>query len=134
MPATYERDDARRLITVGVTDSYDRRDILQVIERQAAEDTWGYALLYDLRATSHDPTEEDLQYFMHAVQAVNGEGPRGPVAAFVSPRSSIFQIGQAYVQMVKPLVEVELLFTEAQLADWLQRSTRDARRVNHGQP
>jgi hypothetical protein len=132
MPVTHERDDARRLITVGVTEPYDRGDILQVIERQAADDTWAYALLYDLRATSHDPTQEDLQQFMHHVQAVGGDRQRGPVAAFVSPRSSIFQIGQAYVQMVKPFVEVELLFTEAQVADWLQRNTRDARSVTHG--
>ena len=133
MPVTHERDDARRLLTVGVTEPYDRRDILQVIERQSADDTWGYALLYDLRATSHDPTKEDLQHFVHQVQAVGGDRPRGPVAAFVSPRPSIFEIGQAYVQMVKPFVEVELLFTEAQVADWLQRSTRDARRVGASQ-
>ena len=50
MPIEYERDDQRRLIALTVTEPYAIDGILVAIDRQAAEDTWAYAILYDLRA------------------------------------------------------------------------------------
>jgi hypothetical protein len=52
MPMAYARDDQRRLITVMVTEPYSLGDLLSVLDRQAAEDTWEYAMLYDLRAVT----------------------------------------------------------------------------------
>jgi hypothetical protein len=40
VPIHYERDDSRRLITVTVTDPYFIDDVMGVVDRQAAEDTW----------------------------------------------------------------------------------------------
>ena len=57
---------------------------------------------------------------------VRAEPIKLKLAYMLSDRTSLF------VEMVKPFVEVELLFTEAQVADWLQRNTRDARSVTHG--
>ena len=128
MPVTHERDDARRLITVKVTDPYDRADILQVINRQASDDTWEYALLYDLRATKNDPAEADLHEFAARVRAFAGGRPRGPVAVVIGPRPKLFQIGRTYAEMIKDFAELELLFTDAQVADWLQRNARRGRR------
>jgi hypothetical protein len=63
MPITYERDDSRRLITVTVTEPYAVEDILGVIDRQAAEGTWMYALLYELHApmaTARSPANSPI--------------------------------------------------------------------------
>ena len=50
MPSDYRRDDDKRLITVTMTEPFSMADFIGVVERQAAEDTWSYALLYDLRS------------------------------------------------------------------------------------
>jgi hypothetical protein len=44
---TYLRDDIRRQITVTITGPARLGDLVSVVERQAAEGTWSYALLYD---------------------------------------------------------------------------------------
>jgi hypothetical protein len=50
MPVRYDRDDVRQVTTVTVTGPYTLEQMLGVIDRQTAEHTWAYALLYDLRA------------------------------------------------------------------------------------
>ena len=124
MPVTHERDDARRLIIVRITDPYDGADILGVIDRQAAEDTWEYALLYDMQGTTSDPTEQNLRLYAERVRAVAGSRRRGPVAILIGPRANLLQIGQSYAQMIKGVAELELLFTDAQVTDWLERNAR----------
>src|ERR1700730_4455442 len=79
MPIAYQRDDQRRLIIVTVTEPCSVDDISSVIDRQSGEDTWEYALLYDLRAMTDASTEADLQLLAERVQLVGGERERGPV-------------------------------------------------------
>src|ERR1700674_4937900 len=69
MPIVYERDDARRLITVTLTEPYAVEDIFGAIDRQAAEDTWDYAMLYDLRAVEVS-TNADARQLADRVKAV----------------------------------------------------------------
>src|SRR3981081_1709791 len=73
MPIAYQRNDQRRLITVTVTGACSADNICGVIDRQADENTWEYALLYDLRAMTASSTEADLQRIAERVQVV-GEG------------------------------------------------------------
>ena len=44
-----------------VTEPYSLDDIRGVIDRQAGEDTWWYAMLYDLRAVTDTSAQADLQ-------------------------------------------------------------------------
>ena len=124
MSIAYERNDQRRLITVTVTEPYSVDDILGVIDRQAAEDTWGYALLYDLRAVTLASTEADLQQIANRVKVVGGRRERGPVGMAVGPRPEMFRMGLMYAELTRKLINVEVLLTSAQLDGWLARSAR----------
>jgi hypothetical protein len=58
---SYQRDDRRRLITVRLTEPYSLDELLNQTDRQWAEHTWEYAVLYDSRAISHATPASDLQ-------------------------------------------------------------------------
>jgi hypothetical protein len=121
MPIAYERDDLRRLITVTVTEPYAIDEILGVIDRQAAEDTWSYAMLYDLRAGAHMATEADLQQLGVRAKVVGGGRERGPVGLAIGTQS---RWGLLYTELIRKLVTVEVLLTAAQLDAWLARNAR----------
>jgi hypothetical protein len=123
MPIAYQRDDQRWLITVTVTEPCTVDDISIVIERQAAEDTWEYALLYDLRAITDASTEADLQQLAERVKVAGGERERGPVGIAIRARPALFLLGLMYTNLIKEFVSVELLLTAAQIDAWLVRNT-----------
>jgi hypothetical protein len=122
MPIAYERDDQRRLITVTVTEPYSVDDILSVIDRQAAEDTWGYAMLYDLRAATLALREADLLQIADRVKVVGGGRERGPVGMAVGVRPEMFRMGLMYAGLTRKLINLEVLLTSAQLDGWLARN------------
>jgi hypothetical protein len=124
MPITYERDDQRRLITVTVSDPYSVDDILSAIDRQAAEDTWRYALLYDLRAVTRVSIEADLERMAGRVKVVGGGRQRGSVGLAVASTSEQFRVGVIYTRLTRQLEDVEVLLTAAQCDHWLARNAR----------
>jgi hypothetical protein len=72
MPVRYERDDALRRVVVTVDGALRKSDMLTVIARQRAEDTWSYGTLFDLRRVTEHPTITDLRELMDAVIASSG--------------------------------------------------------------
>jgi hypothetical protein len=124
VPIAYERDDERRLITVTVTEPYSIDDILGVIERQAAEDTWWYAMLYDLRTVTHASSEGDMQQLADRVRIVGGGRKRGPVGLAVGTSPTTFRAGLMYTQLAGKLVNIEVVLTQAQLDGWLARNAQ----------
>jgi hypothetical protein len=131
MPIAYKRDDERRLITATVSDPFTVDDILAAIDRQAAEDTWGYAMLYDLRAASEFPAEVDLQTMADRVKVVGEGRARGPVGVAIGTRPERFRLSLRYTQLIRTFATVEVLLTDSQLDDWL---VRNARRGSTRQP
>ena len=123
MPIAYQRDDQRWLITVTVTEPCTVNDISSVIDRQAAEDTWEYALLYDLRAITDASAEVDLQLLAERVRVTGGERERGPVGIAIRARPALFLLGLMYTKLIKEFVSVEVLLTAAQIDAWLVRNT-----------
>ena len=121
MPITYKRNDQRRLITVTVTEPYSVDDVLSVIDRQAAEDTWRHALLYDLRGVTH-AGDTDLQQIADRVKAVGGGHERGPVGIAIHPKPALFLVFLTYIQLAKGLETIEVLLSAAQIDDWLARN------------
>jgi hypothetical protein len=120
MPVTYARDDERRLIMVTVTTPYAVDDILRVIDRQAAENAWGYAMLYDLRAEML--IVADAQRVADYVNAIEKGRARGPVGLAISGQSEEFRRGLPYSEMTRHIEAVEVLLTTTQLEDWLARN------------
>jgi hypothetical protein len=83
MPIIYERDDARRRISVKLTGRVTVDDLLAIVDRQAAEQTWHYSLCYDARGITKDAVstvDEVRQVLRHVVQTSARHGARGPVA------------------------------------------------------
>ena len=81
MPIRYELDDIFRRVIVTVQGPFLADDILAIMERQRAEHTWTYGILYDLRGMTGEPTIAELRELMsEAAELRQGEGPRGPVA------------------------------------------------------
>jgi hypothetical protein len=124
MPIAYVRDDQGRLITVTVTEPYSLGDLLSVLDRQAGEDTWEYAMLYDLRAVTHVLTEADLHQMAHRVKVIGGGRERGPVGMAVASEPEQFRMGLVYTRLARTLENVEALLTAAQRDDWLARNAR----------
>ena len=122
MPIAYQRDDQRRLITVTVTEPCSGDDISRVIDRQAAEDTWEYALLYDLRAITDASAEVDFQRLAERVKVAGGERKRGPVGIAIRARPALFLMGLMYTRLMKEFVTIEVLLTAAQIDAWLVRN------------
>ena len=124
MPVAYERDDPRRLITVTVAEPVSLDELLGVIDRQAAEDTWAYAMFYDLRGVKDVATLGYLPQISARVKALGGDRPRGPVGVAIHPRPDLFAAGQMYAELTSELMSVEVLLTSTQLAAWLSRNAR----------
>ena len=124
MPISYERDDTRRLITVTFTEPPAYEELLGIIERQSAEGTWDYALLYDGRAIAFIATSDVLQEFRAHVVRIGAGRPRGPVGIRVPPQTQPFQVGLAYSKITSGLLDVEILITPEQVDAWLARNTR----------
>jgi hypothetical protein len=125
MPIAYQRNDQRRLITVTVTEPCSVDDISSVIDHQAGDDTWEYALLYDLRAMTDASTEADLQLLVERVKA-GGERERGPVGIAIRAQPALFLLGLMSARLIKEFVIVEVLLTAAQIESWLVRYSPSA--------
>jgi hypothetical protein len=124
MPTTYERDDDRRLITVRLIEPSSVKDILAAIDRQAAEDTWEYAMLYDLRSLTQMLTEAEVQAVADRVKSIGGGRLRGPVGIAIDVKPEWLRLGIRYSELTRKIVVVEVLLTAAQLDDWLARNGR----------
>jgi hypothetical protein len=131
MPITYLRDDRRRLIALTAADPLSIDDILGVIDRQAAEDTLGYAMLYDLRGVQDTSALAGLQQIANRAGQLAGGRPRAPVGVAILPRPDLFLAGLLYAEITREIMAVEVLLTAAQLDDWL---SRNARRMATGPP
>jgi hypothetical protein len=81
MPIQYVRDDANKRILVTTTGEIGLDDIVGIVDRQARDRTWSYAMLYDARASASTPTMDEMRRLvLHIGTLTTSHGPRGPVA------------------------------------------------------
>ena len=83
MPITYTRDDARGRIDVVLTGVVTLADVLAIVDRQADEGTWSYAVYYDARGIARGQSgspDEARALAQHVAARGKALGPRGPVA------------------------------------------------------
>ena len=81
MPIHYVRDDATKRILVTTTGEIGLDDIVGIVDRQAKDRTWSYAMLYDARASASTPTMDEMRRLvLHIGTLTTAHGPRGPVA------------------------------------------------------
>jgi hypothetical protein len=123
MPIVYERDDSRRLIVVTVTEPYTAADVMNTVDRQATEDAWDYAMLYDLHAPMLIPA--DSQQVAAHVEHIGAGRRRGAVGIAISGGPEQFRRGLRYGELSRQsATTVEVLLTAAQRNDWLERNAR----------
>jgi hypothetical protein len=128
MPIEYQRDDRRCLITVTLIDPFTFGELLSQTDRQWSEDTWGYAVLYDTRASLHVIPAAELQQLVEHTRTVGAGRPRGPVGVMIPPRR--LRGGLALAKLSGPLRDLEVLMNDAQVEAWV---TRNVRRESVGQ-
>lgn len=81
MPIGYERDDLQKRIRARGQGSFRIEDVLQIFQRMRAEHVWGYAVLYDLRQMTGDPSIADVRRILEAAARPEPDGQRpGPIA------------------------------------------------------
>jgi len=118
MPLSYLRDDTTRRIRLAASHPLSETDAINAVNRQAAEATWLYGTLVDLRrAVLNAPALADLLEHMRAL--VSKHGVRGPLA-LVTWESGATQAMQAYANDARPLVSGVRLFQNTSDAErWL---------------
>jgi hypothetical protein len=121
MPIDYRRDDRRRLITVTVTEPFSFDDLLDQVDRQWADQAWDYAVFYDARAIDHFPPTTDIRRLIERARAVGGGRHRGVLGLAIPPRPEMLRGGLRLGPQSGRPSDIEVLLTEAQLADWLGR-------------
>ena len=99
MPLYYECDAEKRRVTVLSVGSATLDEVLEVIDRQAADGAWSFGVLYDARLGGYAPTQDDVRRMVvHVGNVTTRRGPRGPVA-FVVADPQLFKMGNWYSQL-----------------------------------
>ena len=121
MPIRYERDDARQRIRVTLTDPLTEAEITSAIDRQAAEGTWRYGLLYDARAINSRAAAAMSRVALNRVRAVvEREGRRGPVA--IVANATLVGISEAYaIESHKAGRTVQVFWSLDEANQWLDQ-------------
>ncbi len=77
-------------------------DVLELLDKQIAEQAWSYGMVHDARRVSWLPTEADVASVVAFVDLkARRLGPRGPVAfvAFVAASAALFGMPRMYSQI-----------------------------------
>jgi hypothetical protein len=130
MPIDYQRDDRRRLITVTLIEPFSFDELLSQTDRQWAEGTWEYAVLYDGRASQRISPPDELERLVEHTRILGGGRPRGPVGVAIPPRPEMFRSGLQLAKLSGPRRDLEILLNDAQVEAWIARHA--ARRGSPG--
>jgi hypothetical protein len=98
-----------------------RDETFAVIDRQAAEGAWSYRVLYDARAGTNAPTEEDIRRMvLHVGGLTTRHGPRGPVALVVSDPHLVMMGGWYACLGELAALRFAVFKTVEEAEDWLE--------------
>jgi RecJ-like exonuclease len=127
MPITYERDDARRRIDVMLAGAVTVEELLAIVDRQAAEQTWHYGLCYDARRITKDAasTVDEVRRVLRHVAEMNvRHGRRGPVA-IVTDNPADYAIVRMYSTLgAEQHMTVEVFRDPGDATRWLDAAKR----------
>lgn len=120
MAIRYERNDALRRIAITTLPDTSHGDVISAVERQAAEGTWPYAVLYDARGSARTPTADEFRGLLLRVGELTARyGPRGPVA-FVAASARMARLGRTYASMgALTALDVKVFTNIDDAARWL---------------
>ena len=112
MPITYERDDERQRVIVTTIGIVGLDDLTAVIDRQAAEGTWQYGMLYDSRRVVSVASQAEVRTGLKHVESVSRiHGRRGPVA-FVTTMPAAYGMVRMYSTLAGELQQAVEVFRD----------------------
>jgi RecJ-like exonuclease len=127
MPITYQRDDARRRIDVTLAGTVTVEDLLGIVDRQAAEQTWHYGLCYDARRITKEAAstvEEVRRVLRHVVETGARYGARGPVA-IITDNPADYAMVRLYSSLgAEQRLSVEVFRDPGDAERWLDAASR----------
>jgi hypothetical protein len=118
----YVRDDAARRIHVTAHAALDASDLVDILDRQIAEGTWAFDILYDLRRVEGATAQADALIIADLVQGyVRTHGQRGRVA-LITRDDRMRGIGQTYANDIgKSGIAIQLFRDPVNADDWLDK-------------
>lgn len=120
VPLSYHRDEASRRIRLTAVPPFTSKHAVHALYRQAAETTWQYATLVDLRRAVLD-AEGIAELLAHMRELVARHGVRGPIA-LVAWESASAELLRAYADDVRLLAYGAEVFQNTSDAErWLER-------------
>jgi hypothetical protein len=124
MPVSYARDDTRRRVVITVQGAVQTSEMLTVIERQRAEDTWNYGTLFDLRRVEGHPTVAELRDLMRQASAHAPAAWRPGPVALLATEATLYNRLCTYAALTQGKLTLEV-FRDLDEADrWLATQTR----------
>jgi hypothetical protein len=122
---TYTRDDERRQIRIMALQPLETEDIISIVERQARDQTWSYALIYDVRGVPRIPATADMRLIADLVQTHTlAHGPRGPLVTVTRQRDLVRTTHQ-YARRASKMGFVVEVFSDPEDAEiWVDRQQR----------
>ena len=122
MPLTYTVDDDQRRIRIVLRDPVSEVEFLGAIDRQAAEGTWGYGLLCDMRLLGPSPRTGLWKVAMqHVAEITLREGARGPVAV-IANTAALVGVSEAYAgESRRAGRSVQVFWSPDEATEWLDQ-------------
>jgi hypothetical protein len=111
----YERDHARRRVTVTVHGEYHASEVLALFERHHVENDWSDARLYDARRLTGQPTLNELRLFIGLDTA---NRPHGPEAIIVRD-SLLYASACQYAVLGQSTLMIEVFRDPDEAERWL---------------
>jgi hypothetical protein len=120
MPILYERNEAKRRVVETSVGTITLKDILNVLERQIADNAWSYGVLADARAATKGPTSAELHKVLMRIGALTLErGPRGRTAVVITDQKKA-QMGEKFARLSELAAYDVKVFDNIDAADrWL---------------
>jgi hypothetical protein len=127
MPLIYTIDEGRRRIRIVLSDPVSEAELLDAIDRQAAEGTWGYGLLCDMRLLGPSPRTGLWRVaIQHVAEITAREGARGPVAV-VANTGALVGVSEAYAgESRRAGRAVQVFWSPDDATEWLDRQPPSA--------
>ena len=120
MPIEYVLDRARQRLTIIGQDPIGEPDVVEWLERQAADGAWAYGTLVDLRFVNWNPSTAEVRGFLRQIEILSAtHGQRGPVA-IVATQPVLFGMAHMYSALSDPVAgPVEAFYKLAEAERWL---------------
>ena len=111
----YERDNARRRVTVTLRGEYQASEILALLERHRVENDWSDARLYDVRSLTGRPTVEELRLFARLDAEHRPHGPE----AILTRNPILYGLACTYAALGGSALRIEVFRDPDEAAQWL---------------